>query len=183
MKRDWKPGDMVMVEGKAALRVDGSYVSSKRGPHWAWEHGGFTTLPLGPIRPLVVIDPEDREQLERLEALILRLRCRCGRLWLQESPLCEWHKSRHDRAVESRTEGSFEGLADALREFADPKPPKPEEPTGLGAVVEDETGRRWVRINTGDHPWVLTPEGPLGSNCEEYEFIAAVRVLSEGVTP
>jgi hypothetical protein len=58
-------------------------------------------------------------------------------------------------------------------------PPKPAEPTGLGAVVEDAEGRRWVF--TGDRDavgsWWLCADDP-----SRWPDIAAVRVLSEGVT-
>ena len=61
-------------------------------------------------------------------------------------------------------------------------PPKPAEPTGLGAVVEDANGSQYVRLATKDDaPWHLQPEGPIGFNAHPYHEIDAVRVLSEGV--
>ena len=60
------------------------------------------------------------------------------------------------------------------------RPPKPSEPTGLGAVVEDDEGDSIVRVLSGrqSEPWF----GPDG---ERYEWvdINVVRVLSEGVSP
>jgi hypothetical protein len=69
-------------------------------------------------RPLVVIDPEDREQVERLTKALVEA------------------AYRHSNVVVSDQASTATRQA-ALREFADPKPPKPAEPTGLGAVVED----------------------------------------------
>lgn len=67
-------------------------------------------------------------------------------------------------------------LADQIE--AQTKPPKPEEPKGLGAVVEDSKGVRWVRNpdlavickwRNADRDWT------------RWDLIDAVKVLSEGV--
>ena len=111
-------------------------------------------------RPLVVIDPEDREQVKRLTEMY--------------------------RSVDNSI--GWGPLQAALREFADPKPPKPEEPTGLGAVVEDVVGVRWVRTeskpNIGGTVWTSAFHVTLADKAElrEYVDIDAVKVLSEGVT-
>ena len=52
--------------------------------------------------------------------------------------------------------------------------PKPAEPNGLGAVVEDEEGVRYVRLNNGH--WADGVSFP-----RSWPSIPAVRVLSEGV--
>ena len=66
-EHDWKPGDVAMVNGRVCIRraLD-------------WEHGLPDKYPFDTrrevedIRPLLVIDPEDREQVERLTgALVL----------------------------------------------------------------------------------------------------------------
>jgi hypothetical protein len=66
-------------------------------------------------------------------------------------------------------------LQSALRAWVEP--PKPEEPKGWGAVVEDDTGAYWT---------LYAPEAGVFINYREgkrrYAEIAAVRVLSEGVT-
>jgi hypothetical protein len=81
----------------------------------------------GDYRPVVVIDPEDREQVERLCSGLLDI---------------HWY-------------GNADAMQVALRKFANPTPPKPDEPTGLGAVVEDADGIRWVlagqRLQVPDH--------------------------------
>jgi len=66
---------------------------------------------------------------------------------------------------------------------AQTKPPKPAEPTGLGAVVEDADGMRWVQARAEEYPWrpsvaVEIGAGPL---YKPWDQIDAVRVLSEGV--
>src|SRR5690348_2045025 len=74
-------------------------------------------------RPLAVIDPGDREAVRR----VLKLFGQQFTAWTPE------------------LDSNVTKLQAALREFANPTPPKPEEPTGLGAVVEDRDGIRWVR--------------------------------------
>lgn len=60
-------------------------------------------------------------------------------------------------------------------------PPRPDEPLGLGAVVEDEDGRRFVRVGPtiGDFHWRSSE--PSNSDCFPWRSVKAVRVLSEGV--
>jgi hypothetical protein len=107
------------------------------------------------IRPLVVIDPEDREQVERLSVAL----------------------------GGDHYYGSTGILQAALREFANPKPP---EPTGLGAVVEDARGVRWVRTESAKgitNPWsaALHEKEPDTVRQFAYVDINVVKVLSEGV--
>lgn len=112
-------------------------------------------------RPPLVIDTEDREQASALLAALLR----------QNDPL--------------HPDGS--GIRAALRSLV--SPPRPDEPTGLGAVVEDERGDRWVRgygnKGAGEAWYCDHPSGPRdeGWQWKHYDDIAAVKVLSEGVTP
>ena len=108
----------------------------------------------GIVRRLVVIDPEDREQVERLELIYL--------------------SDEHDECIDT-----VECMQAALREFANPKPPKPEEPTGLGAVVEDDEGSKWVRVESRTGWWWRNSDG----GTRRWDDIDAVRVLGEGVQP
>lgn len=112
-------------------------------------------------RPLVVIDPEDAEQVEALRAVFRSREC------LPFDRTDDWQAS--------------------LREFATPTPPKPDEPPGLGAVVEDARGRRFTRhcdcSQNPDWPaadWWPNGTSVAGSNVR-WSQITAVRVLSEGV--
>lgn len=141
MTRDWKPGDVAMVGHRLyenseelthkvrILRSDGK---------WHGATGWVMNIPEAAIsiRPLVVIDPEDREQVERFTYLFLE----------------------HHWGSEGQTH--TDAARAALREFADPRPPKPDEPKGLGSWVEDEDGVHYVR---GDEhsvdPWLSFKNG------------------------
>lgn len=93
---------------------------------------------------LVVIDPDDREELAAIG-----------------KPL-GWPDVDRFQAV--------------LRSLV--TPPKPPEPQGLGAVVEDADGHWWSRLGgTTEFPW---HHGTLGR--ERYAELTAVKVLSTGVT-
>ena len=103
----------------------------------------------------VTINYEDREQVERL---------------VEE--LCEgqWGHRWGDEQVDK--------MQAALREFADPTP-RIEEPTGLGAVVEDADGKTWCLCrNDNRGGWVRTDGKTFWKS---FDQINAVRVLSEGV--
>ena len=83
--------------------------------------------------------------------------------------------------------GDKRGLCVGFDDLALVRASKPEEPTGLGAVVEDVDGVPWVRTenraNITGAVWqsafhVTQPDKAIQ---REYADIAAVRVLSEGV--
>lgn len=114
----------------------------------------------GDGRPLVTIDPESAEDVGRLAREIV-LGC----------------------AILSGGGMQHDNLADALREFASPTPPKPDEPTGVGAVVEDAHGDVWVRFKSAEiRPWRINyPGEPEPAPRKFYRDIDAVKVLSEGV--
>jgi hypothetical protein len=76
-------------------------------------------------RPVVEIDPEDHEQVERLLEGYLR--------------------NSQERAPLAR-------MYHALRSLI--APPRPPEPEGLGAVVVDEKGLTWVRRHPAGDAWV-----------------------------
>lgn len=65
-------------------------------------------------------------------------------------------------------------LADQIE--AQTRPPKPPEPQGLGAVVEDRDGLRWVNSHRVT-AWVHQDMQP-----RKWGELDVVRVLSEGVT-
>lgn len=150
--RKWKYGDVAMV-----VNYGGEEKVVRYGHgHWVFVDG--STMPEGETnaRPLVVIDPEDREQVERLGELF---------------------SSRRDRFVGVLWRDAMQA---ALREFADPKPPRPEEPRNLGAVVEDAEGRVWLRgrrtLSFAD--WIDAS----GENDDrQWGSINAVKVLSDGI--
>lgn len=117
--------------------------------------------PCADCRPVVVIDPEDREQVERAMVAYYS-QIDSTRYWSGDLP-----------------EKFTDAMQAALREFANPTPPKPDEPTGLGAVVEDESLVEYIHLGSG--LWAYgTTDGP--SKGFAYADFNAVRVLSEGVT-
>lgn len=110
--------------------------------------------------PLIVIDPDDEDRVDVLIDI----------LWGDRDP--------SNRPATWR-------IQERLREFAEPKPPKPDEPTGLGAVVKDEAGGVWVKWSTlhrANRNWKLHNAG--GGDYRTWDDLPrAVKVLSEGVTP
>lgn len=182
--REWKPGDVAMRQG-AYEQMVGLFVEgcpAEHGftndwsttPHWHYQNGGWSPADTETEhRPLVVIDPEDREQMERL--------------------LDAHNEAEQEAACKGGECGSGSCWIDIMRGtfriFANPKPPKPEEPTGLGAVVEDENGMTWFRWHSPgydelhpaqDRPW--SARNGMGSD-RRYDELTVVRVLSEGVQP
>lgn len=175
MSREWKPGDVAVTEYRGvqsrAMVVEGRIcpATHPKRPHWHGQSGGWNHLTdaLVDFHPLVVIDAEDREQVERL-----------GRDFHESDHIAPWH----DLHGETRSQ-ICDAMQAALRSLLAPE--KPDEPQGLGAVVEDSTGRRWVRVAIGGVGWiecnamtVLDAGKDIGRS---YKRIDAVRVLSEGV--
>lgn len=101
---------------------------------------------------VAVIDPEDREQVERLASVYF---------------------GYHDGP-------SADDMQAALREFANPTPPKPPRPTGMGAVVIDTDGEGWVHF--GNDCWIKqVPNANLHTEC--YADIDVVETCTYGVEP
>jgi hypothetical protein len=160
---DWKPGDVAMVTLSEDHPLGPVTLRGMRASHfdrelvWRLPDTGFLardTL-VESARPLVVLDPESDEDVERLADAFAN------------------HGDVHARVRETL----LESARDTLRALA--RPPKPAEPTGLGAVVEQD-GLRWVRADTDDLPWrvVAGPETSAFRNWDQ--FRPTVRVLSEG---
>ena len=154
MSTQWKPGDVAMV---SALNKPEPYRAYYDGKTWR-EYGEpmFCVDQPQTMRHLVVVDPEDREAVERL-----------------------WNLFRNNEIPNGR-----EAIADALREFANPKPPRPEEPMGLGAVVEDDFGSRWVCVYSEDgdpQRWAMQGQVGLVDRWRTYNDVPVVRRLNDGV--
>ena len=106
--------------------------------------------------PIVVIDPEDAEQVQRLWDIYIE---------------------------QNDVHPTMGGLPAALREFAAPTPPKPDEPQGLGAVVEDAEGALFVRtVLPVEDADVLNKPWSNGPVRRHWQVVDAVRVLSHGYT-
>lgn len=158
---EFKPGDI------AALVVGGEECrgvmvrTEKLGDTWHVSgHSFFKSLDVNnahyitDARPLVVIDPEDREQIKRL------LRA----FWCHGTDDCD----------------DPQAMADGLRSMLEP--PKPPEPTGLGAVVEDANGILWVRVTANGVSDAWKPNHSRTSRLE-WDSVPAVKVRYSGVTP
>ena len=113
----------------------------------------------------VMVDPESREHAERFARGYLEVHAYSTTPWEKRDP-----ESR-DRIIRA-VQAGFRAVAN---------PPKPPEPTGLGAVVEDARGDFWVYTglrNAKDGETRLWFHGSLPA---DYADIAAVKVLSEGI--
>jgi hypothetical protein len=164
MKREWVPGDVALVKFAWQLSDEPLVcIRAEKDGMLGWLHpgrlGGFTSdcAPAGPVAvlPVVVIDPEDREQVDRLRDLIFR----------------------HPQQDVRRDDLGYDETTAALREFANPTPPKPAEPMGRAAVVEDTQGVLWVswRSGLGEH---VRPWERLEMDVEEWRDYADIAVAS-----
>lgn len=73
MNLTWKPGDVAMVRTRAMIEADKPPVRALRTlGGWRSEVDGWARdKEVLEVRPLVVLDPEDLEQVERLDDLLL----------------------------------------------------------------------------------------------------------------
>lgn len=124
-------------------------------PRRGWRFADSTmTLDLA-VRPLAVIDPEDSRSfaIEAAQRACSALNLMPGRII---SP-------------------AIQAIQEVIREFATPAP-RIEEPTGLGAVVEDDQGCDWHRTATGR--WLA--EDGLRTRAGGWGHIKPVRILFPG---
>jgi hypothetical protein len=159
MSREPDPRDQWAV-GSVGQSSYGRVFRTERGWVFDDDSGYDAAEDISNFRPLVVIDPEDREAVERLTNAL--------KLYRLKNLECD---ADNQEVIDTQA---------ALREYANPKPPKPDEPRGLGAVVEDEDGVKWVRNHGSLAPWLRTI-GDTERPWRYYADIAAVRVLSPGV--
>lgn len=165
--QNWKPGD-VAIKARYSLPsvvVSGCNHNHAEGPHWHHGSGGWDHLrTIGRMRRLVVIDPEDREKVERL-----------AQAYRDDFWGTEAERVNFDHV---------DSLQAALREFANPTPPKPDEPIGHLAVVIDTDGNRWINWrdlrDDMDHerPWVLASDG---FTYRDYADIDVAEIKWEGI--
>ena len=170
---DWRVGEVALVtydnasiarvlRGETDIRTEVALSDGNGG--WSLPEilAGIQGDSVREVRPLVVIDPEDREAVERLRDLF-------------DVEVIRQNSDPDPRDVTPGARGN--ALQAALREFAAPKPARPDEPQGLGAVVEDEYGRTHVRVSQHlSNPWLSSDGGQ-----RHWDAVKAVRVLSEGV--
>lgn len=176
---EWKPGDVAMVTtaswgglkgrtGRAWLNEVGCWVFADGEAF----HSSRDDL-IKNVRPVVVVDPEDREQVERIYR----------GMWADTMDPDEM-----PQPGSTEYEEDIRALANSLREFASPKPPKPEEPKRYLSVVRLADGRRYWRWSAGDvhtgHPWRLL--GAVHADTEDdgnfrWSDLDVVEVESDGI--
>lgn len=138
MSREWKPGDD-LPSGGIRFWFNARALEITLGILKREYREAYDEL-LGDIReqvasPVAMISPEDREAVERLLSAYLD---NAGGVRPYDHP-----------------PHFIDSMQAALREFANPKPPKPDEPQGLGARATDRGGLEWA-ARTGLHP---APDG------------------------
>lgn len=175
MSRDWKPGDVYLAkyEGEAPklfMRIKAfgkdqyEWKSSERTKSWDFGAAQW-------FRPLVVIDPEDREQVERLTDLM-------------------WARGLLGSGVGGRCTPAVEvtEAQAALREFANPTPPRMDEPAVWGVVeascVHTDKRMKWMRHEDGNWwPFVNYNDGderrPLP---DDWDSLVEPKLIREGLS-
>lgn len=96
--REWKPGDVAVAFGE--------FVAFTDDREWFWAATGLACIDQPPhgLRPLALLDPEDREAVERL--------------------LRELHAQRLADPTGTVFGHTVDSMQAALREYANPTPPK-----------------------------------------------------------
>lgn len=182
MSDNFKPGDVALIEAgchanrRPAIRtgtpsnMGWAYSDLRDGKstqNWTADTHGTVSV----VRPLAVIDPEDAHDIEAICTPDLRSGIEgILRVSIDDA---QWERIS-------------EKMQAALREFADPTP-KVEEPLGLGAVIETNDGRRFVRVAGRDSrfPWV--DAGKPADNAYNWvshgglDGATPLRVVNEGV--
>jgi len=154
VNREWQKGDLAtgrIVEWSGRLiYVGGGTWFDEDGNEWSDEA-------LEDLRPLVSVDPDDATEVTRLDNEVQRF---------------------IDDPNQPTNLGTADLMAMALRSFS--TPPKPVEPTNVGAVVEDMHGRIWYLRSPALEPyrWACWD---VSAYTRAYAEVPAVRVLSEGV--
>lgn len=158
--REWKPGDVAMITTTTGRTLVA--VRDAEGGGW----NGLLTLEwnldrhVTEARRLLVIDPEDREQVDTFAKALVEAMYAAG---------------DHASAASGVHPAT---VANALRSLI--TPPKPPEPTGLGAVVIDAKSDHWVLINVPGVRLKPTRTWRTWWGSREWSEITAVKVLSEG---
>lgn len=166
---EWKPGDVAMVTWSKT----GAEKIMLRGVNDRWyESTGFFRAELArSVRPLVVLDPEDREQVARLAASYAAV---------ASARLGDEYIVWENRSPEARDKISAD-LTAALREFASPTPPKPDEPGKYGVIIAGD-GREWFRYTTSEmrgRDW-CRPGAEGSTEYARWDDLNVVRVVEEG---
>ena len=133
MSREWKPGDVAMVRAFDAITRTFEPQMVIRTGRGDWAHpndGLWDDEFVQDARPLVVIDPNDREQVARLADAF------CEERW------------SHQPGSEECDPLTRDAMQAALRSLIDP--PEPEEPESLADVLAN-INRRLREIEARIH--------------------------------
>lgn len=153
---NWKPGDVAILTFEKYPDEPGVGVRVRDGE---WAHSGrfgsgaaYDEYGGFSARPVVVLDPGNPADVNRL--------CEA----IDQQPLTQ-------RPDPYKFQAALRSLISDLTL---------DEPTGLGAVVEDSKGRPWIRWSRGTGcVWRCAEVAAFDSRA--WGKVAAVRVLSEGV--
>jgi hypothetical protein len=156
---NFQPGDVAMVTNLTVHRDFIAVKGQRRG--WYTQGDYIADDQVTDARPLVVIDPEDREQVERLMETLQK-----WGYFYQQTPTF-FDPERDDSC-----------LAAALREYADPTPPK--EPTDPKARVTDRRENIWRMLADGD--WVCTSGPDIGEYLVWWQLAERGPLATEGVS-
>lgn len=180
MGRDWKPGDVAMVTGPWVRdEPDEARPASRYSDGWQAIDGAAFLFDsnVRSAHPLLIIDPagtmvgyDPDDAMHYLPA------------WFR---IAADKSDARDRAEGREPAGHGEILRNLASQIeAQIRPAKPDEPTGLGAVVEDADGNLFVRFRPDGGPakWALATTQPV-EIAHVWSAIDVARVLSEGVTP
>lgn len=177
MSGQWKPGDVGLVtcsDGKERIAICGERWLDDFLV-WVFRDKTLRDVAASDARPLVVIDPEDAEQVRRLAVAY-------------DTVFERMFPEDYADAANITDNSDNEWMQAALREFAAPTPPRPDEPTGKYAAVVDRAGMEWLRDGLEEEsggPWWSVDRAQQSSPGPQravWSDIAAVRVLTEGVT-
>lgn len=165
---DFKPGDVVVHPKYGRGIVQDSIVE------WA-AHVDYSVLRkvAADLRRLVVIDAEDREQVERLRGLYVAEAVERGAMHPQFAGQDELRR---------------DAMQAALREFADPKPPRIDEPGTWGVVeaacVHSDRRLSWMKHEDGNW-WPFAPYGTADRRPmpDDWDSLVDPVLIREGVQP
>lgn len=150
-QREWKPGDVVRATYSGEEKTY-FYGRDFRTKEYRWISTEGTTTDAFRLadstRPLVVIDPDDREQVERLALAY-------------DDAFARIVPDFHSRAEEVEQGDDDAIMQAALREFANPTPPAlTDMPMDLGARVVDRDGDVWARDTGSSWGCLSTQSAP-----------------------
>lgn len=156
----WKPGDVAMVQcSDGEWRRATHWTEPYTGPRWVFQDNSRRRVSESTARPLVVVDPEDRDQVVALMDS-----------WGTVEGWDDWEVDR--------VQAGFRSLAQTGN---------PPEPSGIGAVVVDQDDITYVLAGRLSSDGFELPDkwraidGPIVGDWKNWDQINVKQVLSVGV--